>query len=392
MNVVQHAFQSYGDMHGQDLAFGTDAAGTFRVVDTRGYVETATWPTWGWREIDGQTGVKRIAGGPDGLAWVALENGTVHRMVNEYSWEQMHNAFVTKDIGIGADGTVKIVDSDGRIHTKVDGGSGWEENHKFFAASRLAITSDGMAWTVDKFNGKVYKQVIGGSGWEEVGGVLARDIAIGGPSGDVWIIAQDGLSLNVYRDGSWESEDYYLGGVEAGSIAVDREGHPWFVGSADGLLYHAFREYLEDLEALADNDTIGLQIEIQGHPRDPLQVLQSYRGNPQEVYRLTVKKYLPADLEKRLRERLEEAGIYTTDEPAEASSVVTPTRPGGLTPADIRQARKTADWTQAELAAKVGVSQKELSLWERAKKPIPAQREKKLRGVLGDYLAGADIP
>ena len=147
-----------------------------------------------------------------------------------------------------------------------------------------------------------------------------------------------------------------------------------------------------DLEALADNNAIGLQIEIQGHPRDPLQVLQSYRGNPQEVYRLTVKKYLPADLEKRLRERLEEAGIYTTDEPAEASSVVTPTRPGGLTPADIRQARKTADWTQAELAAKVGVSQKELSLWERAKKPIPAQREKKLRGVLGDYLAGADIP
>ena len=97
-----------------------------------------------------------------------------------------------------------------------------------------------------------------------------------------------------------------------------------------------------------------------------------------------MKKYLPADLEIRLKEQLEAAGIFEGEH--QANSVVTPFRPGGLTPADIRMGRKAAGWTQAELAAKVGISHKQVSLWERAKDPIPAEREKKLRIVLREFL------
>ena len=50
---------------------------------------------------------------------------------------------------------------------------------------------------------------------------------------NVWVIALDGLSLHKYSGGTWQPE-YYLEGVEAESIAVDREGNPWFVRSADG--------------------------------------------------------------------------------------------------------------------------------------------------------------
>ena len=135
---------------------------------------------------------------------------------------------------MGADGTIKVVDSDGLIHALV--GSDWVENPKFFAASRIAVDGQGMAWTVDKFAGTVYAQTSGGSGWQSVDGVLARDIAIGGPFGDVWVIAQDGLSLHKYSGGAWRPE-YYLAGVEAASISIDVNGNPWFTASADGRLY-----------------------------------------------------------------------------------------------------------------------------------------------------------
>ena len=98
----------------------------------------------------------------------------------------------------------------------------------------IAIDSAGNTWAVDRFRGTVYKQVIGGTGWEEVGGVLARDIAFGGPTGDVWIIAQNGQSLHVYRGGAW-LPGYYLGGTEAVSIAVDETGLPWFVSKTGQL-------------------------------------------------------------------------------------------------------------------------------------------------------------
>lgn len=153
-------------------------------------------------------------------------------------------------------------------------------------------------------------------------------------------------------------------------------------GPGGGL--QAFGDYLADLEALM-GEAIGLWIEIQGHPQDhPLRVLQSYRDNRKVASRLLVKKYLPADLEIRLKEQLEAAGIFEGEH--QANSVVTPSRPGGLTPADIRMGRKAAGWTQAELAAKVGISHKQVSLWERAKDPIPAEQEKKLQIVLREFL------
>lgn len=148
-------------------------------------------------------------------------------------WFLHANAFLAKDIAVGEDGSIKIVDSNGRVHKKVAYDTGWEEEHKFFAASRIAITSTGITWAVDKFNGTVYQQANVETGWQAMGGVLARDIAVA-PDGSVWVIALDGLSLHVYRGGAWQPE-YYLNGTVAVSMAVDENGNPWFVSNINQI-------------------------------------------------------------------------------------------------------------------------------------------------------------
>jgi len=148
----------------------------------------------------------------------------------------------------------------------------------------------------------------------------------------------------------------------------------------------AFEKFIEDLQGLAD--ALDLHLELQAVDRDKsaINTLQAYRNNPPAAYDLKLKFYLPADLEDRLQARLEEAGIKTVDEEELLPSVLIPSRPGGLSPADIRKARQKAGWKQAVLADKVGVSQKDVSLWESAKKPLPKKREDRLLELLGGYL------
>ena len=155
--------------------------------------------------------------------------GAVHRQVSTGSgWEAVHNVGA-RDIGLGADGTMSYVTPDGNVYTMTASGA---QSANMEDVSRIAVGPGGLAWVVQE-TGAVFRQT--SSGWEQMGGKLARDIAVA-PNGDVWTVSQDGLSLRVYRNGNWQPE-YYLEGVEAASIAVDSNGNPWFVGSADGLLY-----------------------------------------------------------------------------------------------------------------------------------------------------------
>ena len=161
----------------------------------------------------------------------------------------------------------------------------------------------------------------------------------------------------------------------------------------------AFTGFLEALRFLSSHDTLNVKVELRP-PRkrgethfqkskwngDALAVLGSYGDNPPAVYDLKLIPYLPEDLEDRLRKRLSEDGIDGVDEDEAGASVFTPSVPGGLSPADIRGARKRAGWEQAELASKVGVSRVAVSYWENAKKPVPKDRVARLREVLGPYL------
>jgi DNA-binding transcriptional regulator YiaG len=161
----------------------------------------------------------------------------------------------------------------------------------------------------------------------------------------------------------------------------------------------ALSAFLVALRFLTGHDTLSVRIELRP-PRkrsgkhaqgdkwneEALAHLEDYRDNPPAVYDLKLVPYLPEDLENRLRERLREAGIDAIDEDEAGPSVLTPSAPGGLSPADIRGARKRAGWKQDELAAKLGVTKMSISYWETAKKPLPKEQEAKLREVLGPFL------
>lgn len=104
-----------------------------------------------------------------------------------------------------------------------------------------------------------------------------------------------------------------------------------------------------------------------------------------------LRKYLPTDLEDRIRERLNQSGIDALDETEATVSVLAPSRPGGLAPVDIRRARKAAGWTQAELARRLGVDRSLLARWESAAKPIPVEREARIIELLRVHLPRTSV-
>lgn len=156
----------------------------------------------------------------------------------------------------------------------------------------------------------------------------------------------------------------------------------------------AFGDFLDDLEALSDPKQLGVvpELVLSKSPlrtirgADALAYLDAYRDHPSAVYDLMLRLYLPANVEDILRERLAEHGIDAVDEGEEPLTVLSPAEEGGPAPADFRVARQRAGWTQADLAAKLGVSREVVVAWERAKRPIPADRVVQLQEVLADYL------
>ncbi len=189
----------------------------------------------------------------------------------------------------------------------------------------------------------------------------------------------------------------YGKGYKVQAWVIKWGGHLLRTGPRGGV--QAFAGFLKALRFLSSHDTLNVRVELRP-PRkrgetpfqkstwneEALAVLESYKDNPPTVYDLKLVPYLPEDLEDRLRNRLSEDGIEGVDEDEAGTSVFTPPVHGGLSPADIRRARKLAGWEQAELAAKVGVSRVIVSYWENAKKPVPRDRMARLQEVLEPYL------
>jgi transcriptional regulator with XRE-family HTH domain len=55
-------------------------------------------------------------------------------------------------------------------------------------------------------------------------------------------------------------------------------------------------------------------------------------------------------------------------------------------PSELRAARHRAKLLQVELARKVGVHRRKISLWERGLEPIPSERLDWIREVLAPHL------
>jgi len=149
----------------------------------------------------------------------------------------------------------------------------------------------------------------------------------------------------------------------------------------------AIGRFLDDLKALAE--TLDLELRIRRGPQSTakvLEVLDAYRESSKEVQDLVLQVYLPADLERRLREILAAAHIEAIDSHEKPDHLFQ--NPGGdrLTPSQLRTARKRAGWGQGELAERLGLNQANISRWERGKKPIPEKYEVPLRCVLSEFL------
>lgn len=158
----------------------------------------------------------------------------------------------------------------------------------------------------------------------------------------------------------------------------------------------AFQAFLEDLRGLVG--ALDLQLKLEDTVRrsgrrnrlrwrkrgeEALEALETARHNPAAAYDWKLKLYLPADLEERLRERLDEAGIDAVDEDEGPET-------DRLQPVDLQIARRRAGLKQAELAERVGVARPLVSAWESGKKPIPPEREVRLREILSGHLGGGE--
>lgn len=159
-----------------------------------------------------------------------------------------------------------------------------------------------------------------------------------------------------------------------------------------------FNKFIEDLHSL--KQTLGLHLQLISpnnqliQDSEALSTLETYKENFSSVQKYKLRFYLPADLEKRLRHRLADAGIDAVDEGEESAGnqycIFTPLNPDGLCPADIRLARKRAGWKQTDLAQKLGVPREYIAYWENAKRPIPSERLPLLQQILKPFLS--DLP
>ena len=214
--------QALPGVFAQDISIGSD--GTVKIATPTGAVFTLTES--GWAENYNMGSVARLAVDPQGYAWVVRESGAIFQQDNS-GWHEKYN-MQAQDIGVGADGTVKIATPTGAVFTQT--ASGWAENYNMGSVARLAVDPQGYAWAV-KESGAIFQQ--DNSGWHEKYNALAQDIGVGA-DGTVWITTPTG-EVYAWTDTGWETVYDGLPG-EAQSIHVAPDGNPW-VTLQDGTIF-----------------------------------------------------------------------------------------------------------------------------------------------------------
>jgi len=160
-------------------------------------------------------------------------------------WEKV--AGTATDIAIGSDseGTVWIISNEYAYGTtdysiKKRNGSEWQTIEGF--ATRIAVDQNGLAWVINS-GGDIYRYSNSGgglknvNGWGGVGGLTAKEIAIG-KNGAVWVISnQAGLSANNYKIASLALLSWTVGIGEGTKIAVDPLGNPYVTNSSSSVYF-----------------------------------------------------------------------------------------------------------------------------------------------------------
>lgn len=166
--------------------------------------------------VDG--GAIRIDVDPDGNPWIVNDEDNIYRWIDG-DWQRLPGNAL--DIGIGADGSVWVVSSEG-VYLWDD--QGWIDFGG--SGSRIDVGPDGRPWVVG-FSDQIYTLVDGE--WRRLPG-SAGDIGVGA-DGSVWVVAPADLSSddfderrNIYR---WNGAAWDRISGDAIDISVGADGMPW---------------------------------------------------------------------------------------------------------------------------------------------------------------------
>jgi virginiamycin B lyase len=175
---------SWVRIEGLGIDIGAGADGTVWGVGTDGTVWRYTDPSWEYMNL---SGALRVDVDPQGSAWVVLENGEM-RHFDGSAWQVIPGN--SRDIGVGADGTVWGVGTDGRVYRHGPGAPGDWQDMEGIETARIDVDPHGVAWTVQD-NGRIWRSDGTPGGWIPVPGAEGQDIGVGG-DGSVWIAEASG--------------------------------------------------------------------------------------------------------------------------------------------------------------------------------------------------------
>lgn len=194
-----------------------------------------------WNDLHKEIRAARIAVAPDGTVWVVNGLGVTYHMSNSgeifYLGATVHRAGTVRDVAVGANGAVWIVETfgtsdanEGMIRRYTEDNT-WDDVHSDVRAARIAVAPDGTVWMVTGV-GDVYSMDDAGVLLKR--GSAARDVAVG-PAGDVWIVDDDSVDTSdengglIRRNTGGNNWDYVRTDVRAESIAIAPDGRVWVV-------------------------------------------------------------------------------------------------------------------------------------------------------------------
>jgi len=203
-----------------------------------------------WTGVDGAA--VRVASSPDGQPWVINQAGAIWRRTRgptgyaDGTWQPVPGGRSARDIAVGADGSVWIIDT-----TPGAAGQGYGIERLMNAAVgawkamlgpeavAIAVGPDGQPWVINA-SGEIWQGLKGGTtnsyidgSFNQVSGA-ARAIGVGA-EGSVWVVGSDGVGSGIFKYAGTQWQQ--IGGAGK-RIAVDAGGDPWVVNELGEVWFY----------------------------------------------------------------------------------------------------------------------------------------------------------
>lgn len=210
-----------GNVAARDVAIGKD--GNVFISDTNSSLQQWRNSSESFRSFPGQ--FVQIAVAPNGAPWGVTVGGEVWRHDGS-KWLFIRSAnLVARDIAIGCNGTVVVVDRDERLHRYTPRSNsfspilGARADEAAPTGRRVAVDPQGNPWVIRADS--VFRCE---DGLCERQAIRAKEIAIG-PEGTLMVVDLDGqLQAFDARSNSWQRV-----GLSADVVAIGPDGFPWLV-------------------------------------------------------------------------------------------------------------------------------------------------------------------